>query len=348
MKQRVFLRFAAVGFSLLLVGAVAVETVDKLLIEPRTVSSWGELVQDYLVYRQQWGPMAPPVSYSDALADINSGNWSFLAKDWAFKSTDGTYYVPKASKLAKLKFPLVVRVYEDIQRGEIIVLSSADGRVFKGEALFDAPEFLPYEAGFPLNRYAFDELAPRRIVYEVILKPEADASTDLLNVRQAEQSEIINLQSEMSMMLLVPEERTNDLWLGTEVVSNSLNLWVYAPSGVTNVEIYTSADLVSNVWTVADILSMTATNLVSWAVSTNETTAFFRTGNAGQDSDTDGICDARELVVHKTDPTEEDSDSDTISDYQELYTDYTDPNNDDISPPEVVIHKPFELFVLTP
>ena len=180
----------------------------------------------------------------------------------------------------------------------------------------------------------------------MILKSEADAWTDLLKVEQASrlqslQSAIENPQSAMS----VPPEHTNDIWMSCESVSNGLNMEVYCPAGVSNIEIYVSRDLVSNVWNVATsgLSPASGTNVVTWTASTEETVGFFRAGNGGLDSDTDLICDAREKYVHKTDENDADTDGDLVSDYQELYEDFTNPNDDDISVPVVVIGTPVDL-----
>ncbi|MBM4152515.1 MAG: hypothetical protein FJ220_03205 [Kiritimatiellaceae bacterium] len=342
MKKRVINAVLCIS-AILLMGAVAVETVDQLYIQPRTISSWGELVEEYLDFRETYGPIAPPVDYAEAVAGVEKSDWSFLANSWSFIFSDGTYYVPKTSKLAKLKLPLQIRIYEDLKRGEMIVLSSSDGKNFQGEALFKSPVLMPYEKDVPLNRYASDELAPRRVVLEVTLKPEADAWTDLASLRTEDVATMGLLSGdEMMAMMSVPEEHTNELWLCLEPqVDSGINLNIFVPEGFTNrVELYSCPDLVSNLWTVVEQnLLRSGTNPIVWPADESEV-RFYAAGNMDIDSDLDSLPDARELIVHKTDPTEADSDMDTISDYQELYASYTDPNNNDIAPPSVWISVP--------
>jgi hypothetical protein len=344
------MRFAIAGVALLLMGAVAVETVDKLVIEPRTVSSWGELVDCYLVARTTLPPL--PFADADVFTKMKAGDWSFLADHWQYKQTDGSYYVSEnsrlrqgsgaAGQLAKLKLPLHILVYEDLQRGEIVVLSSVDGMKYQGEALFKAPEFMPYEKDVSLDCYAFDELSPRRIIWEITLKSEADAWSDLVLQRDAAAATAMLPEGGMMAMMSVPTEHTNDIWLALETQTNGINLNVFAPENFTNrVEIYSSTDLVSGFWSVAEQnLYPSGTNPAVWDASSTLTTRFLRAGNMDIDSDGDGINDARELIVHKTNPNNSDSDGDTISDYQELYVDFTDPNNNDTSPPTVWITAP--------
>jgi hypothetical protein len=261
----------------LLTGAVAVSTVDKLLIEPRTVSSWGELVDCYLLSRTSLPPL--PFMYDEALTKMQTDDWSFLADHWQYKQGDGVYYVAENSKLAGLKLPLHIRVYEDLRRGEVVIFSSLDGEKFQGEALFKAPEFMPYEKDFPLNIYASDELAPRRVVWEVILKAEAEAWTDLMFSRSQEAVSELLEDGGMMLSMSVPEANTNDLWLCLETQTNGICLNVFAPEGFTNrVEVYSCPDLVSNVWSIAaQNLYPSGTNPAVWNTG-SESVQFYRAG----------------------------------------------------------------------
>jgi len=303
----------------LLTGAVAVTTVDQLYIEPRTVSSWGELEELYVASRDDVPPLPSPVPYEEVIQKMSAADWSFLsAQYWSFKSSDGTYYVANDSQLAKLKLPLHIRIYEDLQRGEIVILSSADGEKFQGEALFKAPEFMPYEKDFPLDRYLSDELSPRRVVWEITLKSEADAWLDLaFQSNEAQTSKLLEGGGMMRMM--VPEENINDLWLCLEPQSGSMNLNVFAPEGFTNrVEIYSCTNLISNVWSIAaQELLPSGTNPAVWSTG-SEAVQFYSAGNMDIDRDLDGLPDAREMFVFKTDPNDADTDGDGMPDGWEI------------------------------
>jgi len=61
MKRKVIVRFAIAGASLLLTGAVAVGTVDKLLFETPTVGSVGELVVDCKLKCRSWNKFFMPL-----------------------------------------------------------------------------------------------------------------------------------------------------------------------------------------------------------------------------------------------------------------------------------------------
>ena len=324
MKRKVIVRFAIAGASLLLTGAVAVGTVDKLLFETPTVGSVGELVEKYIAFREQYGPIAPPsVIYQDVAEQMSKGDWSFLKAGWFFEFKGDVLYVPEKSALAKeLKLPALIQAREDIKSGEIFFFSApltngAAGN-FSGLAAVAAPEFMPYEKDFPLDRYLFDEFSPRRIVWEITLKPEADAWLDMtFQSNEAQASKLLEGGGMMRMM--VPEENANDLWLCLEPQSGSMSLNVFAPEGFTNrVEVYSCPDLISNVWSiVAQNLYPSGTNPVTLDVSGSEV-RFYAAGNMDVDSDGDGIPDAREKYIYKTDPNNPDTDGDGMPDGWEI------------------------------
>lgn len=312
---------------ILLTGAIAVSTVDKLLLEPLIVESSGGLVEKYIKFREQMGPIVPPSAmYSDVAESMSKGDWSFINKYWFFTFSGEVLFVPEQSALAKeLKLPARIQMREDLTTGQIYIFSAplTDGvpGEFTGLAAFKAPEFMPYEKDFPQDKYLFDELSPRRVVWEVTLKPESDAWADLIFQRnEATSSKLLEGGSMMSMMM-VPEEHANDLWLCLEPQSGSINLNVFAPEGFTNrVEIYSCTDLISNIWEIAvQNLYPSGTNPAVWDASSSLlTNRFFAAGNMDIDSDGDGLLDAREKYIYKTDPNDADTDGDGMPDGWEL------------------------------
>jgi hypothetical protein len=358
MNRKVIIRFVVAGISLLLTGAVAVSTVDKLWIEPLTVESVSELAGKYIAFRELYRPLVPPgAMYQDVVERMAQGDWSFLKENWFFTFDDGVLYVPEQSELAKgLKLPVRIQVREDLKSGEIYLFSAplADEKIgeFTGLAALKAPEFMPFEKDFPLERYLLDEFSPRRIVWEVTLKSEADAWADLLPKQDTKTAMTSLAQSGggMMMMMSVPAEHTNDLWLCLEPqTEGGINLNVFAPEGFTNrVEIYSCTDLVSGLWSVATQNLYPSTNPAVWDATSDITTRFFRAGNMDIDSDSDGINDAREKYVYKTDPNNSDSDGDSISDYDEILVYFTDPNNNDTTSPVIGLRRPYGVNVLIP
>ena len=224
-----------------LLTAAAIELTEQLLIEPKTISSWSELADCYYAARTGIPPIPSPVPYIDVVGMMNTEDWSFLSGFWSFNHSGGTLYIAEESQLAKkLKLPMQIMVYEDLQRNEVVIIGSADGKTYKGLALFDAPEWMPYEDGFPLEKYLLDELGPRRVVWSVTLKSEADGWNDLLNVQEQ------TLSAPMMMTMSAPETITD-----FRIIQDGTNLSVNLPAefvGAT-ITLHSCSNLVDGVWT---------------------------------------------------------------------------------------------------
>lgn len=108
---------------------------------------------------------------------------------------------------------------------------------------------------------------------------------------------------------------------GGGLVSNRVQLVVDYPSNFADrVDIYTTPDLDTSRWRVAaSNLVTTGRADIAWetTVPTNRT-AFYIIGNADLDSDADGLADAREKLVHQTQPGNPDSDGDSMPDGWEV------------------------------
>lgn len=355
MKQKVIVRLAVSGVLLLLLGALTAETVNQLYIEPYIISSWSDLYSAYNAKSST--PPLPDMAPETIYKMIQSGDWSFMTNNWFRTESGGIFYVAGDSKeLGNLKLPLTIRVYDYLPIGKTYILASQDGEKFSSEAAFESE---------PLTDELFKELTTeeqshellfslwrKRIVWEITLKPEADAWTDLVSKESTLTASSLSLDGgEMMAMMSVPAEHTNDIWLALETQTNGINLNIFAPDGFTNrVEVYSCTDLVSGLWSVAGQNLYPSTNPAVWDATSTLTTRFLRAGNMDIDSDSDGIPDARELIVHHTLTNESDSDFDTISDYQELYVNFTDPNNDDTTLPQawIAIPAPNTRTVLYP
>jgi hypothetical protein len=326
-KRQVIAIVAGIGILLFLTGAVAVEVVSQFYIEPRTVSSVGEIYEHYLGARESLPPLPMTKSPLELIADMESGDYSFLNDQWYINQSGSALYVAEGSTLAKtLKLPLEIMAIEDITRGEITLFSREKNGQWKGLALFEAPpvldEFDPYWKTLSDAEKEMELLirfGAARVRWSAVLKPEADALGDLILQRDAAAATALLLEeSGAAAMMSVPAGHANDIWVSTGSASNGLDLAVYCPAGVSNIEIYACDDLISNVWIVAAENLIATNNLIDWPCSATDNNAFFRAGNGGLDTDGDQLCDARELLVTKTSITNEDSDNDAMSDGWEV------------------------------
>lgn len=313
------------GVVCLLLGAVAVESVDRFVIEPKTVSSFSEILDRYLEARESMPPLPLPMGADDVLSRMEVDDFSFLNDHWFVSQSDSTLYVADDSKLSKtLKLPLEIMAMEDLHRGEITLYAMTKKGDWKGLALFAAPPVVDETTSFyatlsvaEKEQDLFWNLNATRVRWHVTLKSESEAWNDFLKVEQAESQAV--MPEGMMAMMSVPPEHTNDIWISGDPSGNDMDIEVYCPSGVTNIEIYRCTNLVEAGWYVEkDGLMAVNTNTVYWTASTQTETGFFRAGNGGLDSDGDGLPDAREKYIHKTDPNDADTDGDEIPDGWEI------------------------------
>lgn len=311
------------GIAMLLLGAVAIE---QSIMDSKTISSWSDL---YSAYNSR--PGMPPLPDFEPLTIykmIQAKDYSFTTNaNWLQVESGGIFYVSDDSKeLKSLKLPLTIRIYDYLPTGETYILSSNDGENFNSEAAFKSE---------PLTDELFSELTKAeqthdllfsiwrsRAVWEVTLKSESERWSDLLKVEEASsllasgRDAASTLEGEMMAMMSVPPEQTNHIWLCLEpLAEGGINLNVFAPEEFTNrVEIYSCADLISNVWDIVwQNLYPSGTNPVTQDASGAEV-HFYAAGNMDIDSDGDGLPDAREKYVYKTNPDNPDSDGDGYSD----------------------------------
>ena len=360
MKRKLFVVIFTTGMSLFLMGAVVVD----LLVSSNTVSSWGEIADRYYSDRVNLPPMPTPVAYTDVAQQISAEQWDFLATPyWNFNHSGGTFYVAASSKLAKqLNLPLKIIAYEDIRLGEVIILGAPlESDNYEGLALFTAPDFMPYEAGFPLEKYLMDEFSMRRVVWSAVLKAEEDAVMDLLTLNDAS----LAMAPASMMMSAMSSETVTDFRL-LQSGTNNLSLSVHIPIEFVNstVALQSSTNLIDGAWstvlqtnvvtngvlafTIADIPNLiyetrvtsgwvdcsscaTDPNAVctnqTWVVSTNQVAVgggliYYRTTATGDGSDTDADgLTNLEEYELGTAYDDEDSDDDLMPDGYEVSVD---------------------------
>jgi hypothetical protein len=117
----------------------------------------------------------------------------------------------------------------------------------------------------------------------------------------------------------------------TKHFSSGLELQIDYPSVFSNtLDIYVSTNLQEGGWGLRDTnLPTLGSNTLTWLDSdmTPSVQRFYRVGNADLDTDQDGLADAREILIHQTDPLKFDSDSDGVPDGMEIQRG-TDPGFD--------------------
>lgn len=123
---------------------------------------------------------------------------------------------------------------------------------------------------------------------------------------------------------------SNILFTAVRDDNRGVGLEIRYPDGFTNrLDLFASTNLMPGSWLVLEKeMSTAGTNVLAW-VDTGAgqfPTRFYLVGNAGVDTDSDGVPDARESLVYRTNPAVPDTDSDGIPDGAELLRG-TDPVN---------------------
>ena len=176
-------------------------------------------------------------------------------------------------------------------------------------------------------------------------KAVADAQAKLAAEQAALALNAPKSKSGGGMMRYQSSGMTNLEMVGIERATNGMKLTLAYPDLFTNrVDFFTCPVLIANWWDLAVNATNvnSSTNFITW-VDTNaspQVLRFYSAGNADWDSDSDGIPDAREMLMFHTSPTNWDSDNDGLSDSNELFSIHTDPNNNDTNKPNVWISYP--------
>lgn len=125
-----------------------------------------------------------------------------------------------------------------------------------------------------------------------------------------------------------------ELRLSSLSVSNSsISLCVECPEGFTNrLDLFSCTNLLAACWDYSsEPIPVTAGQARVWlpGVAQSGTPRFFMVGDHDLDSDRDGLSDAAEVMIHKTEPGVADSDADGVPDGAEVAreTDPTVPSN---------------------
>lgn len=146
------------------------------------------------------------------------------------------------------------------------------------------------------------------------------------DIREEEQA-LAMQEAAMTMgglaMMSLPESPTNLVLAINSTNTNAVvEILIGYPETFTNrVEVYATTNLIEGVWEIVSSspLITTGQTSVTWTdTQTNLQFRAYRAGNADLDTDGDGLVDAREILLYKTNPELEDSDGDFMSDAWEL------------------------------
>lgn len=101
-----------------------------------------------------------------------------------------------------------------------------------------------------------------------------------------------------------------------------LHLQIDYPAAFSNhLDVFASTNLQVGGWSLCETnLSTTGFDALTWTDlnSANKKSQFYRVGNADLDADRDGLADAREMLIYRTNPDIPDSDSDGVPDGAEV------------------------------
>lgn len=232
-----------------------------------------------------------------------------------------------------------VTILEDPKTRETVFLNAEGMELY---ALPPASGYDPYAYLLDLmpllysGRYTSDEVYywqklydPSRVQIKAKLIPTEYVEPYLyVATRLAEEAAALAAESDDGggMVLLRSEAAESNIVVESfALVSNSMKMVIGYPNDFTNqLEIYTCDNLLAFKWVmIATNLSTTGTNEITWLdiVVYPESDVgkpySFAVGNAGLDSDADGLPDAREFFVYGTNPNNPDTDGDGMNDGDE-------------------------------
>ena len=293
--------------------------------DSHSVATWDELIKRYLIFREDSYPLVVPSWYlaADQVEAVwkKEGFEGFQNQaDWYFTFNAGALTFPTKSELAEqVKSGTRLVIYEDMTKGELLICSlpEKDGVEPKEEIVFKTLPWPEIEKGDATSRYLARELSKRRIVWEVTLKDEAQAQAE------AEAAALAAPEDEGGgMMRMMSGGTCSEITFSAiELSTNSVDVGLCVPDGIANVDIFASTNLMPDgfPWVMVATNLLVTTNSVVWSWSNlEETNVFLAAGDANQDTDGDGLTDAREFYLYGTLMNVADTDGDGLSDGWEI------------------------------
>lgn len=312
-------------FILIATLGLTVAQLVKADDDPQSVATWDDIVKRYLVFREDSYQMVVPSWYlaADQVEEVwgQEGFAGFQNQpDWFWTFDSGILTFSAKSALAQqVKSGTRVVIYEDMTTGELVIssLPETDGAEPREEIVFKSLPWAELDKSDTTTHYLARELSKRRIVWQVTLKDEAQAQAE------AEAVALMALEDEGGgMMQMMSGGTCSEItFTAIELSTNTVDVGLCIPDGITNVDIFASTNLMPDgfPWVMVATNLPVTTNSVVWSWSNlEETNVFLAAGDASQDTDGDGLTDAREFYVYGTEMNAWDTDGDSYSDGEEV------------------------------
>lgn len=315
---------------LIICAGILASAAGKPIKESSTISSIYDLEALFVDQQNALLPISPPSEeiYLHLHKQVLPVDWKKFPKEFV----EQTY-----GEMDENGYPIFfVTIYEDPTTRETVFLNSYGFEIYRLEAELGYDPYAWQKKRF--NVYDISELSewtswifdPAHIAVDFALIPE-----NLYSDYEATQEEIAEqllLQKtasveSASLMMSLPPVITS-IQLAIERTANgTIEVEIGWPTGFTDrLEIYTATDLVMGDWQLAltNINTDNSSSFVWEDANTNLKQRLYAAGNMDIDSDGDGIPDAREIFIYKTDPALADTDGDGVNDGNEVANN-TDP-----------------------
>lgn len=281
-----------------------------------------DLEAHFVACQDQFLPISPPSDdiYLHSNTPVLPVNWNKFPSEF------------KKGMMAEMDpngFPLYrVSVYEDVKTRETVFLNGMGAEVYR---LAPVKGYNPY--AYQMNKLGIASFSEFEPYYEWIYDPAKIAAEYVLlptrfyddyQIMKEEErlaSDAVLMATPMMMVMSLPEVIT-DIRMGIERLGNgTVEVQVGWPDGFSDtLEIYSATDLIAGNWQFAhtNINTASSSSYIWEDTDTNFTQRMYVAGNMDVDSDGDGIPDAREKYIFKTNPDLADTDGDGVNDGAEI------------------------------
>lgn len=323
---------------------------DKELYEylmDNRLASLEDIADSYEIERYFYLPIAPPDPDLYLQQSSEGGLNVFNPKNFPEEFIKGL--IPEEGSIPV--YPITV--FEDKATRNRVVLNANKETIAIIPAPSDYDPLYYIKEEFPslwnIESWIRDSYDPARIIIHYRLIQEKDVLTYLVKTAiEAEQAEKLRKEKDSGGIIIMKAYSgpplTNIQITAMERTTNTMQITVAYPyPDFTNkLEMFGCTNLTKYWWTPLGTTNVSAsTNWVEWSDTSfsNNTTylRFYRAGNADLDSDSDGLTDAREMMMYHSSPTNTDTDGDGLSDYNEVINLNTDPSNPDTNKPNAII-----------